>query len=143
MKPMCTINLLGFTLVLGAFVVCCAAPNLGAVQSSQRPEPIMVDGNNNETVKAELDLLGEKAGKDKLIILITRLGKGEYSKRLNQRRLRTIGEYLRLTRAISAQRLVTAEGDRVRDVGRIEAYLDGNLFMVFQLDRNKNFAREP
>jgi hypothetical protein len=75
MKPMSTISLLGFTLLLGALVLCCAAPNLGAVQSARRPEPIIVDGNNNETTKAELDLLAEKGAKDKLIILIARLGK--------------------------------------------------------------------
>jgi len=143
MKPMRTISLLGFTLVLGALLVCCAASNLGAVQNGRRPEPIMVDGNNNQTTKAELDLLAEKAAKNKLIILIARLGNSEFSKRLSQRRLRTITDYLRFTRAISAERLVTAEGDRVRDIGRIEVYLDGNLFMVFSLGRNKNFAPEP
>ena len=103
----------------------------------------LVDGANNETTKAELDLLAEKAGQDKLIILIARLGKSEFSRTLSQQRLRTVRDYLRFTRAVSEDRLVTAEGERVSDVGRVEAYVDGKLFMVFRLRRNKNFAPEP
>lgn len=132
------------TLVLATTVVFCCAPlSVGAAQIPQRREPIIVDGGNNETSKAELDLLAERAAKDKLIILIARLGRAEYSRKLTQQRLGTVRDYLRFTRAISEDQLVTAEGERVRELGRVEAYLDGKLFMVFKLPRNKNFAPEP
>ena len=135
---------LRLTLIVPIAVVCCGTlSNVGAAQILQRPEPIIVDGANNETTKAELDLLAEKAGQDKLIILIARLGKSEFSRTLSQQRLRTVRDYLRFTRAVSEDRLVTAEGERVSDVGRVEAYVDGKLFMVFRLRRNKNFAPEP
>ena len=137
-------RLLGSKLVLAvAVVVCCAISQVNALQVLQRPEPIIVYGSNNETTKAELDLLAEKAGKDKLIILIARLGRREFSRRLSQQRLRTVREYLRFTRAMSENRLITAEGERVGDFGRVEAYLDGKLIMVFRLSPNKNFAPEP
>lgn len=136
-------SLLGFKLAVAAGVVCCVISNSWALRTPQRPEPIIVYGSNNETTKAELDLLAEKASNDKLIILIGRLGKGEFSRRLNQQRLRTVRDYLRFTRAISEDRLVIAEGERVSEFGRVEAYLDGKVFMVFRLPRNKNFAPEP
>jgi hypothetical protein len=136
-------DFLRFTLLFATLVGCCPNSSLGTPQNVQRQEPIIVDGTNNETTKAELDLLAQRAGKEKLIILIARLGKAEHSRKLSQRRLRTIRDYLRFTRAVSMERMVPAEGDRVRDVGRVDAYLDGKLFMVFELGRNKNFAPEP
>jgi hypothetical protein len=147
LKPMLTMfrgKLSGSKLVLAvAVVLCCAISQVNALQVPQRPEPIIVYGSNNETTKAELDLLAEKAGKDKLIILIARLGRREFSRRLSQQRLRTVRDYLRFTRAMSENRLITAEGERVSDFGRVEAYLDGKLVMVFRLSPNKNFASEP
>jgi len=112
--------------VVSAVVVCCAILHVNALQVTQRPEPSIVYGSNNETTKAELDLLAEKAGKDKLIILIARLGRREFSRRLSQQRLRTVRDYLRFTRAMSADRLITAEGERVGDFGRVEAYWTGS-----------------
>jgi hypothetical protein len=143
LTPRCY-KLLGFRFVLTtAVLVCCATSNIGSPQMLQRPDPIIVDGSNNETTKAELDLLAEKAGTDRLIILIARLGRKEFSRQLNRQRLRTVSEYLKFTRAISADRLVTAEGEKRNEVGQVEAYVDGKLFMVFRLPRNKNFAPEP
>ena len=136
-------SFLRFTLLFAALFGCCFSPGLSKSQTVQRQEPIIVDGNNNETTKAELDLLAEKAGQKKLIILIARLGNAEFSKRLSQRRLRTVRDYLRFTRAVSTERIIAAEGDRVQNVGRVEAYLEGRLFMVFELARNKDFAPEP
>ncbi len=141
-KIMCTINLLkvtlGFALLLSFF----ATVSAGACQTDQRALPIVVNGDNNETAKAEMDLLAGRA-EGKLIILIARLGNGESSNSLAQRRLRTINDYLKNTRAVPEEKLVTAVGQRVRGAGRIEAYLDGELFMVFELGRNRDFAPEP
>src|SRR5437016_5060380 len=137
-------KLITYKLVVTAVVsLCSVISNTSASQSLQRPEPIIVDGSNNETTKAELDLLAQKAGSDKLIILIARPGRKELSRRVSKERLRTVRDYLRFTRTISKDRLVTAEGETDSDAGQVEAYVDGKLFMVFRLPLNKNFAREP
>ena len=112
-------------------------------QSSNLEKPFIVGAENNETSKAKLDLLAETAGKDKLIFLIARLGTFEQSRTLSRRRLRTALEYLKNTRDLPAKRLVSARGERASGEGRIEVYLDNDLFMIVLFKRNKNFAREP
>ena len=141
-SQMCTINLLRFTLGSALLLSFFATAAAGASQREQRALPLIVNGDNNETAKAEMDRLAGRA-EGKLIILIARLGNGESSKSLAQRRLQTIRDYLKNTRAIPAERLVTAVGQRVRGAGRIEVYLDGELFMIFELRRNRDFAPEP
>jgi len=113
-----------------------------ASAQTAEPKPISANGDNNEDSKAALDFLAQNAGKDKLIILIARLGDKESSLRLNKRRLRTIRLYLENTRGVTTQRIITATGDHVSGRGRVEAYLDGKLFMVFTLSHNLNFAPE-
>jgi hypothetical protein len=139
---MCTIISRRLTLGLALLLSFFATVSAGAFRADQRALPIVVNGDNNETAKAEMDLLAGRA-EGKLIILIARLGNGESSNRLAQQRLRTISDYLKNTRAVPEERLVTAVGQRRRGAGRIEAYLDGELFMVFELRRNRDFAPEP
>jgi hypothetical protein len=111
--------------------------------ATQMQTPVIVGAENNETTKANLDLLAQAAGKDKILIFIGRLGAGEKSRGLNRARLSVARDYLRSTREIPRERVVVAEGEEVSGEGRIEAYLDNRLFVVFVFDRNKNFAKEP
>jgi hypothetical protein len=104
-------------------------------------EPILGDGANNEDSKSILDLIAQRAGDEKLVIMIARHGDGE-SPRINRRRLGTASNYLQNTRAIPKARLVTAEGTRVRGRGKLEIYLDGKLLVVFTFRPNRDFARE-
>lgn len=122
-------------------LLCILTFNVPAVPQTQKP--LMVGAENNETSKANLDLIAEVAGKDKVIIFIGRLGTREKSRALNRARLRVAREYLQSTRDLPRARLVTAEGEGVSGEGRIEAYLDNRLFVVFVFERNKNFAKEP
>jgi hypothetical protein len=39
------------------------------------------------------------------------------------------------------KRIVLAEGERVRGLGRVEIYLKGRLFTVSTINRNKDLAR--
>jgi len=112
-------------------------------QSPRLTKPFVVGAENNESSKANLDLLAERAGKEKSIIFIARLGTSETSRSLSRKRLLTALEYLRKTRDLPVERLVTAFGDPVSAEGRIEVYLDNELFMVFLFKRDRNFAREP
>jgi len=99
------------------------------------------DGSHCETIKAELDLLAERAPQDAAIIIIARLGAGEYSRSLNRRRLKGMREYLEMTRGISKDRLIVAEGSRVNGPGQVDFYLGGKLFLRFTINRNKDLTR--
>jgi hypothetical protein len=112
-------------------------------QTIKPEKPFVVGAENNESSKASLDLLAERAGKDKLIVFIARLGMRETSQSLSRRRLHSALEYLQKTRDFLSERLVSAFSDPSSDQGRIEAYLDNKLFMIFSFKRNRNFAREP
>lgn len=132
------------SLLLGIFVTLSLLGCMKDVwgQTIDKKHPIIVGAANNETTKANLDLLAESAGTDKLIILISRLGKSESSRSLGWLRMRTAQDYLRSTRALPKERVVLAEGERTNREGRIEVYLDNKLFMIFVFDRNQNYARE-
>ena len=129
-------------LALVGLVMCCVPGNHVAAQQAKVSEPIMVNGSNNEITKANLDMLAQAAMSDRLIIAIARLGSGELSPKLSLHRLRTIRSYLETVRAMPKQRIITAEGKPVHDVGRVEVYMSDMLFMVFTLERTKDFAPE-
>ena len=74
-KVMCTINLLRFTLGFALLLSFFATASAGAAQRDQRALPLVVNGDNNETAKAEMDRLAGRA-EGKLIILVARLGTG-------------------------------------------------------------------
>jgi hypothetical protein len=130
-----------FTTKIVIALICFLAFSVPVAPQTQKP--LMVGAENNETSKANLDYLAEAAGKDKIIIFIARLGTGERSRTLNRARLRVAREYLQSTRDLPRTRLVIAEGEKLSGQGRMEAYLDNRLFMVFVFERNKNFAKEP
>jgi hypothetical protein len=100
-----------------------------------------VDGTHCETIKAELDLIAERADEKSIIIIIARLGRKELSRALSRRRLDNLREYLKTTRAIPTKRIVSAEGARVPAPGQVEIYVGGELFAIFKMNRNKDFAR--
>lgn len=59
-------------------------------------------------------------------IVIARLGDGEYSRRLNQKRIKTLKEYI--SHFETKVKMVFAEGERVKgDGGLIEIYVEGRL----------------
>lgn len=122
--------------------ICCALASFANAQSPHVKEQIIVSGDNNETMKSELDAVASAAGEDKLIIMIARLGTGEPSRNLSNRRLQSARLYLESTRGIEKQRIITAQGDRVQGLGRIEVYVNCRLFRIFTLSLKKNFAKE-
>lgn len=136
-KSMANIKLIVIALVI------CVTPGHAAAHCAEVSEPRIINGGNYESTIAELDLIAQTVGEDKLIIMIARVGNREPARSLNRLRLQAVRDYLKFTRAISEQRIVTAEGDPVRGLGRVEVYLDGKLFTVFTLPRKRNFAPEP
>jgi hypothetical protein len=136
---MCPVNIKTF---LAALAICCAAAGHAAAQSTAPSAPVLINGDSNEDSKAGLDLIAQDAGRDKLIIMVARLGRGESSGRLNWRRLRTARSFLEIVRGVPRQRMILASGERVPGAGQIEVYLDGKLHVVFVFARNRDFAPE-
>jgi len=136
-----------YTLGLVAFAICGLLPICVAAQDKQPSKHIDIgrergiDGSDCNITKADFDLIAQTAGEDGLIIAIARLGKGEFSRNLASRRLQNIGKYLYDVRGMPRERIITAEGERVADLGKVEVYLSGKLFMVFHMKRKKDFFR--
>lgn len=68
------------------------------------------------------------------LILIARLGTGEFSSSLNQARLSGVEEYVRRTG--SDLKYVLAQGSRVKGLGRLEIYVGGKLADIMPLRKN-------
>jgi hypothetical protein len=98
-----------------------------------------IDGTDCESTKAYMDNVVIEAGGDKSIIIIARLGNGERSNKVIRRRLHNLNGYLVETRGVSKERVITAEGERVRGLGQVEVYVGGKLFIIFKMKRNGDF----
>ena len=68
------------------------------------------------------------------LILIARLGAGEFSRSLNQARLSSVEEYV--LRRGSDLKYVLAQGSRVKGLGRLEVYVGGKLADIIPLRKN-------
>jgi hypothetical protein len=76
-------------------------------------------------------------GKDGLLIVIARLGGEERDRNLNRRRLHNVRTYLsEYVNARPAGTIITAEGEAVSGLGRVELYVAGKLFHVLTVPRN-------
>jgi len=85
-----------------------------------------------DIIRAAVEQL-ERGG---VLIVVARLGDSENSRELNRRRLYNVREYLRERGRLAADRIVVAEGERVRGYGRLEYYLGGRLFEQLLFRRN-------
>lgn len=76
-----------------------------------------------------------------VVIVIARLGNGETSRVHNRRRLLAVKNYLS-KHGLPAQKIVTAEGERVNGYGRAELYVAGKLRTVLLANPNKALCVE-
>jgi len=90
---------------------------------------------NCEDVTAYVEtamVMAQEAGEDSYLIIITRLGDGERSRKLSLDRVHTVKAFMRRWRGKS----VVAEGDRVKGYGRLEIYVGGKQVFILPLGRN-------
>lgn len=124
-------------LALGAWIVLVA------------PWPTKAQTNSSVTVQVEpypceynistLSAAHHAAGENGLVIVIARLGDGEHTKDLNRRRLHNARVYLtEFDWRRRPETVITAEGERVKGYGRIELYVQGKLFKVLGVKRNRD-----
>jgi hypothetical protein len=105
-------------------------------------ENVGVDGSHCESAKAEFDLVASVANeRDSNVIVIARLGKGEYSRSVARLRLAQVKDHLMRVRGYSSDRVVTAEGERVKGLGLVEIYIKGKPFIIYRMKRNRDFIR--
>jgi hypothetical protein len=81
----------------------------------------------------------EESNKDGVVLVIARLGNGETSRVHNRRRLLVAKNYLSKY-GLPAQKIITAEGQRVNGYGRVELYVSGKLQVVLLANRNKTMC---
>ena len=118
------------------------------VPAQDRKEPrviggnVGVDGSHCESAKAEFDLIAAVANeRDSNVIIISRLGKGEFSRGVSRLRLNQVRDHLMMVRAYSSDRVVTSEGERVKGLGLVEIYIKGKPFIIYKMKRNRDFIR--
>jgi hypothetical protein len=128
MARVCSLRLVVLTLIVWLPLSVCNTPQLAASQ----------DPNNCETNILRLDIIHSKAGDEGLVIAIARLGIGENSRKINQRRLYNINRYLREHRGRSAKTIITAQGLPVRGRGRVDIYVSGRLVDSFVVGRGED-----
>ena len=133
--------------VLAALPLCWLMAVSVQSQNANPSKPIVIgggigiDGTFCEHTKSDLLSVARAAGAGDTIIIIARRGEGESSRAIVRRRLSGLRDYLETIGQIQPKRVITAEGERVRGLGRVEIYVGGKLHTVFSLKRNKDFWR--
>ena len=110
-------------------------PGFPIVQAQTKLDPPPGTVRKCGEAKAALDLLRNDAGDEGVIILVARPGEGEYSSKVNRRRLYSAWSYLHHAGQFPEDRLVRAEGERVRGRGRVELYAKGKLMLILAAER--------
>lgn len=133
-------------ILLAALVLISILTSIGFAQDKDEPRHVIedVDCNTQETTKAILDFAyieHQQVSAGETMFIIARLGTGETSRKLNQDRLFALREYLFEYRKLPANRLVTAEGDRVKGPGQVEIYVNGKLYALFKMKRYRTFTQ--
>ena len=106
---------------------------VGSAQNRMHNPPLELRSANCEIDESNFNIVRvdalERLGEDDFLIVIARLGSGDRSRDLNRRRLSATREWFNKA-AFPTNRLVLAEGERVRGNGRVEFYVGGVLTHV-------------
>ena len=133
--------------ILAALVICGTVMSRDSYaqgnDASSAPRVVAVSSSDcGEYPKALLDDAVMAEGKSESFIIIARLGTGERSRQLIRQRLFAPSNYLMESRGLQKNRVITAEGERVRGLGHVEVYVGGKLRILFKMERNKNFVSD-
>jgi hypothetical protein len=108
-----------------------------AQESPTETQIIKGDANSCELNSLYLDMLtNEYRANNERVFVIARLGRGETSRALILRRLDVSRMYL--NGRIKNDRILFAEGEKVKGEGRVEFYLGSKLFLVSLAERGRN-----
>lgn len=121
-------------------LLCAGLATPVAALTAQQSKPVLGTTGNVEEAKALLDLLHNEVGDEGVIILVARLGDGETSRKINGPRLYSVWSYLHHAGQFPADRLVKAEGEKVRGPGRIDIYAKGRLMLTLTAQRGRDIV---
>ncbi len=131
-------------IVLGACIS--SIPICAQSGQSAKPQiygaPDGLTGDDCEGIMMRLDFVAiavEEAGREETVIVISRLGSGESVRSLSRRRLKQVADHL--NRRLARERIILAEGVRIKGVGQLEFYVGGKLNIVFKVRRNRDLVR--
>ncbi len=113
-------------------IFCIAIP---LVVSGQTSYPLEL-GNNCEENASTFWVRKEFFDNAQKIFVISRLGKTETLKGLNQSRIKAVFTELTIG-GIPKVRIVTAVGTRTNNKGRVEIYANGDLLLAFEIGKNE------
>ena len=128
--------------LITAFLLCLILTNSFGVMSQNRlaDEPHVKGPFQCQNNEAFLGGIAHTTPTDSLLIVIARAGQKETLSKINKRRLHNVRTYL--TRFGSEKRpnesIILAEGERVRDYGRLEFYVNGKLVAILNLKHNSD-----
>jgi hypothetical protein len=111
-----------------AFMLCLILHNGFVVMSQNRlADQVQVKGPfQYQDNGAFLGGIAQMTPADTLIIVIARAGVNETRSNINKRRLYNVRTYLRrFTEKSASEAIILAEGERVKDYGRLEFYVNG------------------
>jgi len=126
-------------LVIG-LLVSLASVEVVAQEAKKNPRmsyPSPTEPVNCEGITAYVEtamVMAQEEGEDSYVIVISRLGDGERSHKLNHNRIKTVRGFMKSM----GGKFVVAEGERVRGYGRLDLYVGGRQAFVLPLRRNKN-----
>lgn len=126
--------------------------SVGPTWSSQEParkQEYFEDSDkrliNCEQYSADIDRMSmqfaDLIARSDFFILVARLGHGETNAELNRRRLHNVQERLK-DRGIEAKKIVVAQGERVKGLGRVEFYVGGRMVESLRVKRNEDICVE-
>jgi hypothetical protein len=102
-----------------------------------RPENSEMNALNMEVVRS---WMREEPNPGGVLILVARLGRGETRQELNRRRLYNVARRYTAVLGVPAEKVVTAEGERVENFGRVEIYWNGLLAGALVAHKNSDLA---
>ena len=106
--------------------------------------PLMtVESNHSacEVNAASFDNLANLLGSNKeRMFIVARLGKGEWSRDLNRRRLSNVRTYFTTNWKIDQARFTFAVGSRVDGEGRVEFYVGSTFWLVSYVKRGRDIC---
>lgn len=89
------------------------------------------------------DLIKMETDSEKVLILVARLGKGEKNQRLNRRRLHNVKAAINMDEdSLIDKRIISTEGERINDYGRVEVYWNGELVGGLPVNRNSDLLTD-
>jgi hypothetical protein len=86
------------------------------------------------------DMVKAQENQNGVLIIIARLGDGENRRGLNHRRLHNVRLQLNQQFRITPDKIIVAEGESVKGIGRIEFYLKGKMIDGLLVGKNDDIC---